>query len=47
MALSQDDGSSVTLSATEEYVAVLSTGSAVTVTVTKPDGSNIVWENTP
>ena len=37
VALSQDDGSSVTLSATEEYVAVLSTGSAGTVTVTKGD----------
>lgn len=35
VALDQDDGDSVTLSATEEYVAVLSVGSAGTVTVTK------------
>ncbi len=37
VALSQDDGSSVTLSATEEYVAVLSVGAAGAVTVTKGD----------
>ncbi len=35
VALSQDDGDSATLSATEEYVAVLSVGSAGTVTTTK------------
>jgi len=35
--LNQDDGSAVTLSAAEEYVAVLSVGSAGTVTTTKGD----------
>lgn len=37
VALSQADGSSATLSSGEEYIAVLSVGSAGTVTVTKGD----------